>query len=463
MQLNPDNWCLEFTPDDYKNILENCYDEVMVVNAKGVVVYINEASERNYGLCPSEMIGRTVNDLGAQGYYRPVIAPLVFKEKKTVTLEQETNRGVKLAVTVKPIFDKKGNIKYIVANSRDISQIERLKHDLEKTKIMVHKFQTEVEELRKKQIVYESMFANSKLMRQCLELAEKVAASDTTVLILGESGTGKNVMAKHIHKISGRLGPFLSINCAAIPAYLLESELFGYRRGAFTGANSDKVGLIELTNDGTIFLDEIAEIPINIQAKILEFIQEKQFIPIGGKVHKKINSRIIAATNRDLAQLVKKGEFREDLYYRLNVIELKIPPLRDRQEDIPLFIKHFLDQFNKQYNKYCTINNKCMDVLMKYHWPGNVRELEHLTERMVLTVQGEKINIDDLPGNVYQTYEPVLNQESVCLDQAIEGFIKKLVIETYKQHRSSYKLAKALNITQPRAYRLICKYIVKTG
>lgn len=463
MQINPDNWCLDFTPDDYKNILENCYDEVMVVNAKGVVVYVNEACERNYGLSPSEIIGRTVNDLGAQGYYRPVIAPLVFKEKKTVTLEQETNLGVKLVVTVKPIFDTKGNIKYIVANSRDISQIERLKHDLEKTKRMVQKFQTEVEELRKKQVVYESMFVNSKSMRQCLELAQKVAASDSTLLILGESGTGKNVMAKYVHKISGRPGPFLSINCAAIPAHLLESELFGYRRGAFTGANSDKVGLIELTNEGTIFLDEIAEIPITLQAKILEFIQEKQFMPIGGKVHKKINSRIIAATNRDLTQLVKKGEFREDLYYRLNVIELKIPPLRERQEDIHLFIKHFLDQFNKRYHKYCTFSNKCMDVLTKYHWPGNVRELEHLTERLVLTVQGEKINIDDLPGYVYQTYDQVLNKEFVSLDEVVEDLIQKLVIETYKQHKSSYKLAKALNITQPRAYRLICKYIVEAG
>lgn len=463
MQIKPDNWGLEFTSDDYKNILENCYDEVMVVNAKGVVVYVNVACERNYGLSQSDIIGMTVNDLGAKGYYRPIIAPIVFKEKKTVTLEQETNQGIKLVVTVKPILDKKGNIKYIVANSRDISQIERLKQDLQKTNLMVHKYRTEVEELRKKQVVSESIFVNSKPMRQCLELAQKVASSGTTVLILGESGTGKNVMAKHLHKISGRLGSFLSINCAAIPAHLLESELFGYRRGAFTGANSDKEGLIELANDGTIFLDEIAEIPISIQAKILEFIQDKKFIPIGGNVHKKINSTIIAATNRDLTELIKKGEFREDLYYRLKVIELKIPSLRERQEDIHLFVKHFLDQFNKKYNKYCTITNKCMDLLTKYNWPGNVRELEHLIERTVLTAEGEKINIDDLPGNVYQTYEQAVSQEFVCLDQAVEVFKQKLISETYKQNKSSYKLAKALNITQPRAYRLICKYIKKNG
>lgn len=463
MQNNPDNWYQDLTPDDYKNILENCYDEVMVVNAAGVVVYVNKACERNYGLCPSDIIGRSINELASQGYYKPVIAPIVFKEKKTITLEQETNQGIKLVVTLKPILDRKGNTKYIVANSRDISQIERLKHDLKETKLMVQKYQIEVEELRKKQVVHKDLFVNSKSMKQCMDLAQKVALSDSTVLILGESGTGKNVMAKHIHKISGRLGPFLSINCAAIPAHLLESELFGYCRGAFTGANSDKVGLIELSKDGTLFLDEIAEIPISIQAKILEFIQEKQFIPVGGKLHKKINCRIIAATNRNLTQLVKKGEFREDLYYRLNVIELIIPPLRERLEDIHLFLKHFLDQFNKRYNKYCIITNKCMDMLTKYPWPGNVRELEHLTERMVLTVQEEKIDIADLPENVYQAYRLVENHGSVCLDQAVEGFIKELVIETHKKHKSSYKFAKALNITQPRAYRLICKFIEKNG
>lgn len=453
---------LDITLDDYKTILENCYDEIMVVNAKGIVVYINDASKRNYGLSPFEIIGKSVRDLYSQGYYAPLIAPLVMEEKKTVTLEQETNQGEKLVVTVKPIFNQEGKIKFIVANSRNISEIESLKYNLEKTKCMMHKFQTEAKELRKKYSFYDSMIVSSETMKCCLERAQKVATSDVTLLILGESGTGKNVMAKHIHEMSGRSGPFLAINCTTIPPHLLESELFGYCRGAFTGASSDKPGLLELANNGTILMDEISEIPLPLQAKILEFIQEKQFMPIGGRVHKKVNSRILAATNRDLTQLVEKGEFREDLYYRLNIVDLHIPPLRDRRSDIQMFIYYFLERFNKEHQKYCTISKSCMEMLNQYHWPGNVRELEHLIERLVLITQEEEIKTYDLPDYIYQANIHASDQGMVDLDSALENFTRNLVVDTYQQHKSSYKLAKALKITQPRAHRLICKYISKT-
>lgn len=459
MKDNSDmNW-LDLGPEEYKSILESSYDEISVIDANGIIVYINEACERNYGLKPSEMIGKDISELGAQGYYSPVIAPMVFKEKKRVTLEHETITGGKLVVTITPIFDNKGDIKWLVANSRDIGQIGSLKHDLQDTKNLLRKYKMEVEELKKKETFHDNLIVNSKQMSQCLELAQKVAPVDSTILILGESGTGKSLIAKHIHKLSERKGLFMSINCAAIPDHLLESELFGYRRGAFTGAIYDKAGLLELTHDGTIFLDEIGEIPLKLQGKLLEVIQEKQFIPLGGKEHKKINSRIIAATNRDLSQMVQKGEFREDLYYRLNVIELKIPSLRDRREDIPLMIKYFLDKFNKQYKNHHVVTPKCMDVLMKYAWPGNVRELEHVVERLVLTVQEEKINVDHLPEYFLQNQESSSETSIVPLDSAIEELKKDLILKAYKEFKSSYKVAEALNITQPRAYRMINKYI----
>lgn len=243
--------------DDLKKILDNSFDEIFVVNGKGIVIYVNEACERHYGLKPSEVIGKTVYYLVSEGYYSPALAPVVFHEKKTVTLEQITHLGKKLVVTATPVLNNKGEIEFVVMNSRDITHIEELKHGLEETKRLVEKYKQEVKELKQKELNFDGYIARSKKMRACLEIAQRVAPVDSTVLILGESGTGKNILAKYVHNMSTRkAGPFMSINCAAIPEQLLESELFGYCRGAFTGAEkSGKVGLVELAHGGTLFLE----------------------------------------------------------------------------------------------------------------------------------------------------------------------------------------------------------------
>jgi len=443
----------------FKNILNHSYDEIFVINSKGEVVYVNEASVRNYGLNPEEIVGKTIFDLQKNGYYYPLIAPMVLQGKRTATFEQETIVGKKLLVTATPVLDDQGEVEFVIMNSRDITELENLKCNLEETKKEVEKYKQEVEELRKKFNRFDNFIVRSKSMRECIDLAQRVSNVDTTIMILGETGTGKSALAQYIHEISHRKsGPFQTINCAAIPEQLLESELFGYHSGAFTGANAKgKVGLLEMANGGTLFLDEIAEIPLKLQAKILEVIQENKFIPVGGTKHKTVDIRIIAATNRNLEQMVKDGTFREDLYYRLNVIELAIPPLRERTEDIVPLAQYFLNNFDKRYNTSHAFSQDTLDILICHPWMGNVREIQHSIERLVLTVQDKKILPKHLPKNFQQTN--VTNIISLPNIAPLDLIEKELIIKAYKQLGSSYKVAKVLNISQSKASRRIRQYL----
>jgi len=445
-----------------KEILDHSYDEIFVVNSKGVVIYVNSASEKNYGLQPSEIIGKTVYHLFEKGYFTPTIIPVVFKEKKRITFSQETMIGRKLVITATPVLDKNENVDFVVMNVRDITEIEELKYNLEETNKLVQLYRKEVEELRRKKYKHEHIIARSKNMIECIELAQKVSSTDSTILILGESGTGKNVLAKYVHNISNRnKGSFKNINCAAIPDQLLESELFGYQKGAFTGANiSGKVGLLELANKGTLFLDEIAEIPLRLQAKLLEVIQDGRFIPVGGTEYKTIDTRIIAATNRNLEKMVKDGLFREDLYYRINVIELEIPPLRERMEDIVPLAHYFLNIYDKKYNTSHYFSQNSLDVLMLHSWPGNVRELQHVIERLVITVREAKILPEHFPKNFQKTKKAkaiFALQDLVPLNVLEE----ELIIKAYERYKSSYKVAEVLNISQSKANRRIRQYLSK--
>lgn len=242
----------------------------------------------------------------------------------------------------------------------------------------------------------DSLIGQSFAMINLKNIIYKVAKTDSTILLLGESGVGKSLVAKAIHNLSSRKdNPFISVNCASIPETLLESELFGYEKGAFTGASRPKKGKFELANGGSIFLDEVGELPLSSQSKLLKVIQEKEVEKIGAEKSIPINVRIIASTNRDLAKMVKEGTFREDLYYRLNVIPIMIPTLRDRKEDIPILTKNFLDKFNKQYKKHINITKEATNTLMEYDWPGNIRELENLIERLVV-INNQDITKEDI-------------------------------------------------------------------
>jgi transcriptional regulator with PAS, ATPase and Fis domain len=344
-------------------------------------------------------------------------------------------------------------------NSRDMSQIEELKLDLEKTKQLTEQYRHEVQKLRLQETsFFEGYKSHNKKMMLCLEMAHNVANVDSTVLILGESGTGKNILATNIHKISKRQnGPFFSVSCATIPDHLIESELFGYCRGAFTGAEKNgKVGLVEIAHNGTLFLDEIGEIPYGAQAKLLQLIQEHRFLPIGGKDYKRVDIRIIAATNQNLELLVKEGKFRNDLYYRLNVIEIELPPLRERHEDIIPLLYYFLNKYDSMYKTCHQFSLESLDILYGYSWPGNIRELEHLVERLVITVPETYVVPEHLPKNILKAQATNHNMPVMILeDGSLKEAEEKLIIRLYNELKSTYKVAEALKISQSKVYRVI--------
>lgn len=452
--------------EDFKKILDNSFDEIFVVDSNCIVTYVNGACVKNYGLNPSEIIGKTIHHFISEGYYSPALAPFVFRDKKTVTIEQKTRSGITLVVTATPVFNNDGDIDFIVMNSRDITQIEQLKHDLNKTKKLVSHYKNKVDELVQPVSYFKGYsFTNSK-MKSCLSLVQRVALVNSTVLILGESGTGKNVLAKDIHKMSPRKdGPFICINGATIPEHLLESELFGYCRGAFTGADKyGKVGLVELANGGTLFLDEVGEIPLGVQAKLLELIQDHRFLPVGGKEHKTIDIRIIAATNRDLPQLIQEGKFREDLYYRLSVVEIDPPPLRERNEDIIPLLHYFLNKYDSQYKYSHEFDQRCLEILTNYSWPGNIREMDHLAERIVVTIPEGLILPEHLPSKIVKNQTPVINNDPIDDELSKWKNLLKvsneeaIIIRLYNELRSSYKVANTLNISQSKVTRIVRNY-----
>lgn len=451
-----------YNKDFYEKILENSHDEIFVTDGNGVTIYCNNTFEKNYGLKRSEIIGKKVWLLQGAKFKGECPIPLVLSKKKQITIEQETYTGKKLIVTATPVFDGNNNIEMIVENARDITELKNITYNLESTQKLMKKYKTELDQLRKKELdqINELVFKSSK-MKELIKVINKIAPVDINTLILGESGTGKSALAKYMHKISTRKdGPFITINCTTIPEHLLESELFGYSSGAFTGAKKEgKIGLVELADEGTLFIDEIGELPLNLQAKFLELIQDHHYTPIGSVRPKKVNIKIISATNCDLAQLVKEKKFREDLYYRLKVVELNIPPLRERSEDIASLIYFFLNKYDEKYKFSHKISEECINILTNYSWPGNIRELQHIIEQLVVTVSDIIIETKHLPSYINQDLVSQSFKELVPLNVAIENLEKQLILQAYNQLVSSYKVAEALGISQSSASRKLRKYL----
>ena len=302
---------------------------------------------------------------------------------------------------------------------------------------------------------FSNIVAKSKAMHSVFDLIEKVADYKTTVLITGESGTGKELIARAIHFNGSRHnGPLVSINCGGIPETLLESELFGYKKGAFTDARRDKMGRFEEAHNGTIFLDEIGELPFSLQIKLLRVLQEEEITPLGSTGVKKIDVRVVAATAKDLGEEIKKGLFREDLYYRINVVTIYLPPLRERFEDIPLVTEHFIKRFNTKLRKNIKgVSSEVMEQFMAYPWPGNVRELENVIERAILLAPGDTLEISDLPPTLKADQYPlsVLALEDISSIKVASRMIEKELIERAlnKTGGNRTKAAKMLEISRP--------------
>ena len=458
-----------------KNILDHSHDEIYVTNAQGIVLYVNQAVETHCGISALEIIGKNSEELSECHYWFPRVSPIALEKKKSVTLEQRTRTGKTLLTTATPVFNENGQLEYIIENARDITESTGLKIELAKSEKLLNRYQMEVEVRRKNDMDIPDLISKSLRMSNLLDLVHRISQVDSTVLLIGESGSGKSHMAKHIHKESPRHeGPFIVVNCASIPSELMESEMFGYSKGAFTGANAKgNIGLIELASDGTLFLDEIAELPLHMQAKLLQILQENQYYKVGGRELQQVNCRIIAATNQNIQELLQQGKFREDLYYRLNVFEIEIPPLRERKEEIIPLALYFLDNYNQKYKCERQLSEKVIDLFLQYSWPGNARELKNMIERLVVINNSTIIDDLDLPKSFnsiqcsQQTTSSPPNLTSIVnhnlsLDDAVNEVEKKLILQAYQKLGSSYEVATSLKISQSKASRLIRKYMPAT-
>lgn len=446
---------------DMQAIFEASFDVLFVANGDGITLRVSSACEKLWGLKAEDLVGKSVYELEEKRIFYPSVTRLVIEGKEKVSILQTTKTGRKLLAVGIPIKDEMGNVIRVVNGSRDVTEWERLQEELEETKKMIHHYKEQfLDEDEGEGIVYQSP-----QMKKIFRYAEKVAEVDSTILITGESGVGKEVVAKYIHQKSPRKNnPFIKINCGSIPESLIESELFGYENGAFTGAlKHGKIGLIEAANHGTLFLDEIGDLPFHLQVKLLRVLQEKELTRVGGTRTIKINIRIVSATNKNLKEEVKKGSFREDLYYRLNVIPLEIPPLRERKEDIPLLIQYYSEQFSKKYMKKKTVSSKTMELFKQYSWPGNIRELKNIVERLIVLTDQPVIYEHDLPHEFIQpdsissSYSPIEVYQVIPLKRARTILEKKLIDLASKNYRTTLDLAKVLEVNQSTVSRMLKK------
>ncbi|MBM6602338.1 sigma 54-interacting transcriptional regulator [Priestia megaterium] len=453
---------------DLNAILSTIYDEILVVNNKGELIrysdsFISEFWRRDL----KDFIGKNLIDLEDKGLFSPSVTRLVIEHKKKVSIVQETDNGKKILAVGNPIFDEKGKIERIIIASRDITETTNLKTELREIKKITNQYKQELDTFKSKNKVFEKLIYCSSKMERVVEQINKISNFSSTVLISGESGVGKEVIAQAIHQLGSRSNqPFLKLNCGAIPENLLESELFGYTQGSFTGADKNgKVGYFKKADQGILFLDEIGEMPLSLQVKLLRVLQEQEIIPIGSTTPIPINVQIVAATNKRLEKMVEEGTFREDLFYRLNVIPIYIPPLRERSEDIPLLAFHFLQQLNKKYNKNYHLSPDALNLLEVYPWPGNIRELQNMIERLAVsaddsTIDGDFVNEFLSASHHFRKAKPTFTQ-IMPLHEAQNYVEEQLILLAMKRYKTTTKAAKALGISQSSVSRKYQKILIE--
>ncbi len=436
-----------------REILELAFDNVengiYLVDGQGVTIRVNRSFEEMSGFSNEELAGKNLKDLvGPDNYFTASASLLVIERKAPVTVTYSTKTGRRLLVKGKPIFDQKGSVRYVINTIWDLTVVQYSKpidSDTARTQILNE----------------QDIITSSDRMTTVVDLALRVAKSDSNILLSGESGVGKSLLAKLIHQASDRKHqPLLHLNCAAIPENLLEAELFGYEGGAFTGADrKGKSGLLEMAESGTLLLDEVGELPLHLQSKLLGVIQERTYYRVGGRTPQNVDVRLIAATNRDLAALVAAGGFREDLYYRLNVVPLHLPPLRERREDIPLLINYFADQYNRKYQSYKRFSEPLIQQMSMLPWKGNIRELENVVERLIVTSK----------DNTLETMDTMLQPGSTqgegmqSLASLVQSYEDEILTEAWRRYGTTRRLAKALGISQSAAVRKLKSLRARLG
>ena len=437
-------------------------DDMMLSDADGTILRVSETYEQNFGFAHDSIVGKSAFDLETAGVFTPCVTAEVIRQKKKITTTQTINRVHKNVMTVGiPLFDKAGALKYAVCfNTVSMEQINVIQQNYRNLQNSLQQYTQEIAELRIR-ATSTSIVVKSAAMQRLWTLIQNTANTKANILITGETGVGKSAIAKAIHNMSSRAnGPFIEVNCAVLHENLIESELFGYEKGAFTGAASGgKIGKIELANHGTLFLDEIGELPHHIQSKLLQLIQEKTIERLSGTRRIELDFRLLVATNRNLEEEVQRGLFRSDLFYRLNVIRIHIPPLRQRPEDILPLAYQFLERFCREYGKQLTLSPRFVSFLEQFSWPGNVRQLENLMERLVITSQDPILDTTALPPDYGAHAAEASPSIAGTLEERMNAYEGQIIRESYRRCRTTVAVAKDLGISQATAARKIAKYV----
>ncbi|MEH7109946.1 sigma-54 interaction domain-containing protein [Bacillus sp. JJ1764] len=445
----------EETRDEFQALLDLVVDDIMIADGQGNILRVHERCESIYCYSREQLIGKNVKDLEKEGVFFPSGIALAIEKRENITILQETANHKRLLVQSNILWGKNGEINRVICTSTDISTVNP------RSVFPI----IDTHQIHQQWLKQENFVIKSNIMKEFFTFASKAAKTDSTILLLGESGNGKSELARLIHKMSKRkLQPFIPLNCAAIPETLMESEMFGYEEGAFTGTKRQgKKGFFEKANGGTIFLDEVAELPLSLQAKLLHVLQNKSFYRVGGSELMEVDVRVLAATNQDLEALVHEGKFRSDLYYRLYVIPLHVPSLRERPEDIIPLLLTSLEKINAREGLEKQFSNEVLSLLSRYHWPGNVRELENAVEWMFVASDGDRIEIEALPRKLKKELlgmdeeSPITIHKIIPLKDAIDIVEKELIKKAQTVATSTYKIADLLKINQSTVVRKLNK------
>lgn len=444
--------------EELQSILDSTGELVTIVNNQGIVERGSSNCKEIMGIEVEDFVGKSIFELEKTGVVSLSSSKKVIETLREVAVTQKTKGGRRLYVQGFPLFNEDGTLKKIINISRDVTEESNLRERLKKTEREVEILTNEVNK----------GFEDTKIIMKSVQIEEvyyllnRIAKTEATVLFLGETGVGKSIFAEYLHAISDRRkAPFINVNCSVLPEHLIESELFGYVKGSFTGASTQgKKGLIEAANHGTLFLDEIGELPLQMQAKLLQVLQEKSFLPIGRTAPITVDVRIIAATNKNLEEMVEQGLFRSDLYYRLNVVPITIPPLRKRRDDVPFFLQHFLYTFNSRYNRSCRFSLEAIEQLSLYEWPGNVRELQNLVERFIITSPKSVIEMEDLSELIrskkFSGAREMNNNGS--LKERLDLLEKEILVEALNNTKNLYEMSQILKVDASTISRKLKKH-----
>jgi PAS domain S-box-containing protein len=449
-------------------IIDSSNDGLWICDGDGVVLRMNPASEYLTHVKSADMVGKNMTELVEEGLIDQSVTLEVLKTKKKASILQKTRHGKELFLTGSPVFDSGGNMFRVVVNERDITEIKTLQRELEEKVALNDQYRQDLLEMQIEEMESRQIIAQTPEYINIIQQAVKLATVDSTVLILGESGTGKGVVADLIHKYSPRKDhPMIKLNCGSIPESLVESELFGYEKGAFTGAGKGgKPGKFEMAHKGIIFLDEIAELPLSSQVKLLRFLEDGEITRVGGTDNKKMDVRIIAATNRNLKKMVALKQFRSDLFYRLNVIPLTMLPLRERRDCILPLINHFTDQFCRRYDKKGVIlSREALGAMLEYSYPGNVREMINICERVVVMSQNGHVGLEDLPASVRDGMATApLGAEmwhpGQTLKERVNAVEKEILEKALRFHGTQAKMGRSLGLNQSTVARKLKKHLL---